>query len=51
MIAKCFFLDRDGVLIKDRRNIFKTNDIFFFPGVSGALQEIKKKKIFNYYYY
>lgn len=40
---KCFFLDRDGVLIKDRRNIFKTNDILFLPGVFEALQEIKKQ--------
>ncbi len=41
---KCFFLDRDGVLIKDRGNISKTNDILFLPGVPEALKEIKKQK-------
>ena len=40
---KCFFLDRDGVLIKDRKNIIKTEEIFFLPGVFDALKEIKKK--------
>ena len=39
-----FFLDRDGVLIKDRGNISKTNDILFLPGVPEALKEIKKQK-------
>ena len=40
---KCFFLDRDGVLIKDRRNITKTKDIFFFPGIFSGLHEIRKR--------
>ena len=41
---KCIFLDRDGVIIKDRKNISKIKDIFILPGVIKALREIKKKK-------
>jgi len=40
---KCFFLDRDGVIIKDRKNIYKTKDIFFNHGVIKALKKIKKE--------
>ena len=40
---KCFFLDRDGVIIKDRKNIYKINDIFFLPGVFEALKELKNR--------
>ena len=42
-MRKCFFLDRDGVIIKDRKNIYKIKDIFILPGVIDALKEIKKK--------
>jgi D,D-heptose 1,7-bisphosphate phosphatase len=42
-MRKCFFLDRDGVIIKDRKNIYKIKDIFILPGVIEALKKIKKK--------
>ena len=42
-MRKCFFLDRDGVIIKDRKNIYDIKDIFILPGVREALKEIKKK--------
>lgn len=42
-MRKCFFLDRDGVIIKDRKNIYDIKDIFILPGVKEALKEIKKK--------
>lgn len=44
MKNKSFLLDRDGVIIIDKKHLIKKSDIFFFPGVYEALIYLKKKK-------
>lgn len=44
MKNKSFLLDRDGVIMIDKKHIVKKSDIFFFPGVCEALIYLKKKK-------
>ena len=43
-MIKCFFLDRDGVIIKDRRHVYKEKEIFITLGAQAALREIKNNK-------
>lgn len=39
---KCFFLDRDGVLIKDKGYISKIADVEFYPKIGEAIYECNK---------
>lgn len=41
---KCFFLDRDGVLNKDKGYISKINDIQLYPKIGEAIYECNKNK-------
>ena len=41
---KCAFLDRDGVLIKDYKYVYKENQIKFLTGTVQALKFLKNKK-------
>jgi D-glycero-D-manno-heptose 1,7-bisphosphate phosphatase len=42
-LNKCVFLDRDGVLNKDRVNyVYHEDDLFFLPGVKEALSALKQ---------
>ena len=43
-MINCFFLDRDGVIIKDRRHVYKEKEIFITLGAQAALREIKNNK-------
>ena len=40
--CKSFLLDRDGVLITDKKHIINKLDIFILPGVFEALYYLKK---------
>ena len=37
---KAFFLDRDGVVIKDVQSLSKVDEIEFLPGVDRAIKRI-----------
>lgn len=41
---KSFLLDRDGVLITDKKHLINKSDIFILPGVFEALYFLKKNK-------
>ena len=48
---KAFFLDRDGVIVKDIGYLKDEKELIFFKDIFKILKYIKKKKLFNNYYH